>query len=71
MGGMFKKKKPKIDDSAQKEAERRAAEQEAKLKKEEAASTRFLAGRNAGRGLLLNAATGESGTGAPPSGTLG
>lgn len=70
MGGLFKKKKPKIDDSAQKEAERRASEQEAKLKKEEAASTRFLAGRNAGRGLLLNASTGEGGAPAP-SGTLG
>lgn len=62
MGGMFSKKKPpKIDDSAQKEAERRAAEQEAKLKSQEGAENRFLTGRNAGRGLLINAATGESG----------
>lgn len=69
MGGMFKKKKPKIDDSAQKEAERRAAEQEAKLKKQEGAEARALSGRNAGRGLLINVATGD--TGVAPSSTLG
>jgi hypothetical protein len=70
MGGMFKKKKPKIDDSAQKEAERRAAEQESKNKKEEAAQNRFYAGRNAGRGLLTYAGTGDAGVSGTKS-TLG
>lgn len=71
MATMFSKpKKPKIDTSAQDEAAARARAQDEELKKKEAASSRLYAGRNQGRGLLLNAGTGDAGVGSTPT-TLG
>lgn len=59
---------PAPDTSAQQRAEARADAQDKKLADEEKSRSSALAGRNRGRGLLVNRSTGDMGV---QSNTLG